>query len=199
VTGGGFHRRLRDASAPPAEPSSLAAGVKANFAVGGGVKNGAFWGHLEYVDHSMSPPMQVHGTSVTGYFLGPDTATDRVITGTAQINGTDGFTYMVEVSDIAEPGRGVDKFSIELSNGYKGRIHVQRRSHRGGNIQLHPHKPVQHAASGDYLPVSRSLAPSTHGTSFARSTEAGRTPQCNVYGWSTPSRPETPEGSNKEW
>src|SRR5213594_4989480 len=47
-------------------------GAMANFGVGGGVKNGAFWGHLEYNDHSTSPPMQVHGTGVTGYFFGTD-------------------------------------------------------------------------------------------------------------------------------
>jgi len=140
VTGGGFIVGSGTPLPPPAEPSSLGTGVKANFAVGGGVKNGAFWGHLEYVDHSTSPPMQVHGTSVTGYFLGPDTATDRVITGTAQINGTD-VTYMVEVSDIAEPGRGVDKFSIELSNGYKAGFTYNDGPIAGGNIQLHPHNP----------------------------------------------------------
>src|SRR3989442_15400515 len=94
-------------------------GSKANFGVGGGVKNGAFWGHLEYNDHSTSPPMRVHGTGVTGYFFGIDASkpNDRVITGTAQINGVDGFTYMVEVKKKAEPGRGVDEFSINRSNG----------------------------------------------------------------------------------
>src|SRR3989442_14912845 len=104
VTGGGF---IVGSGSPT---SSLAAGVKANFGVGGGVKNGAFWGHLEYNDHSMSPPMQVHGTGVTGYFLGTDTSkpNDRVITGTARVNGVDGFTYMVEVNDVREPGRGID-------------------------------------------------------------------------------------------
>ena len=109
VTGGGFIV----GSGPP---SSLPAGAKANFGVGGGVKNGAFWGHLEYNDHSTNPPMQVHGTSVTSYLFGTN-AYDRVIMGTARINGMDGFTYTVEVTDNAEPGRGIDKFSITLSNG----------------------------------------------------------------------------------
>jgi len=139
VTGGGFIVGT-GTTLPNEEPSSLVPGAKANFAVGGGVKNGAFWGHLEYVDHSTSPPMRVHGTSVTGYFLGPDTATDRVITGTAQINGTD-VTYMVLVSDIAEPGRGVDKFSIELSNGYVAGFTYGDGPIAGGNIQLHPRNP----------------------------------------------------------
>ena len=134
VTGGGF---IVGSGSPT---SSLAAGAKANFAIGGGVKNGAFWGHLEYVDHSMSPPMQVHGTSVTGYAFGTDPTTDRVIAGTARINGVDGFTYLVEVSDSAEPGRGVDKFSIELSNlsnEYEAGFNYGDGPIAGGNIQLH--------------------------------------------------------------
>ena len=134
VTGGGFIVGSGSTTPPT---SSLAEGARANFGVGGGVKNGAFWGHLEYNDHSTSPPMQVHGTSVTGYFLGTDPTTDRVITGTARINGVDGFTYMVEVSDIAEPGRGVDRFSIELSNGYVAGFNYGDGPIAGGNIQLH--------------------------------------------------------------
>src|SRR5207253_2208788 len=70
VTGGGFIVGT-GTPLPNEEPSSLATGAKANFAVAGGVKNGAFWGHLEYGDHSMSPPMQAHGTSATGYAFGP--------------------------------------------------------------------------------------------------------------------------------
>ena len=136
VTGGGF---IVGSGSPE---SSLAAGAKANFAVGGGVKNGAFWGHLEYNDHSTSPPMRVHGTGVTGYFLGTDTSkpNDRVITGTAEINGVGGFTYMVEVNDNAEPGRGVDEFSIDLSNGYEAGFDSPYNDGpiAGGNIQLHP-------------------------------------------------------------
>ena len=146
VTGGGF--------IVGSGTSSLAFGVKANFAVGGGVKNGAFWGHLEYNDHSTSPPMRVHGTGVTGYFLGTDTSkpNDRVITGTAQINGVDGFTYMVEVNDKAEPGRGVDEFSIDLSNGagfdYEAGFNYSDGPIAGGNIQLHPGNPSSTPPSG---------------------------------------------------
>jgi len=140
VTGGGFIVGT-GTPLPNEEPSSLVPGAKANFAVGGGVKNGAFWGHLEYVDHSTSPPMQVHGTSVTAYEFGTDPTTDRSIMGTATINGVDGFIYMVEVSDIAEPGRGVDKFSIGLSNGYVAGFTYGDGPIAGGNIQLHPRNP----------------------------------------------------------
>ena len=120
VTGGGF---IVGAGA-----SSLAFGASANFGVGGGVKNGAFWGHLE-----------------TGYLLGTNNpSTDRVITGTARINGVDGFTYMVEVTDNGEPGRGTDKFSITLSNGgefYEAGSNYGDGPIAGGNIQLHKANP----------------------------------------------------------
>src|SRR5262245_2198538 len=69
VTGGGY---IVGATIEPQPLLTLADGAKGNFGVGGGVRNGAFWGHLEYNDHSTSPPFQVHGTSVTGYFVGTD-------------------------------------------------------------------------------------------------------------------------------
>ena len=137
VTGGGF---IVGSGSPE---SSLAAGAKANFAVGGGVKNGAFWGHLEYNDHSTSPPLRVHGTSVTGYAFGPNPDTDRIITGTAQVNGADGFTYAVQVTDGGEPGRGVDRFSIDVFDATAAEIYEAGFTYgdgpiAGGNIQLHP-------------------------------------------------------------
>ena len=131
VTGGGF---IVGAGA-----SSLAANANANFAVGGGVKHGAFWGHLQYNDHSTNPPMQVHGTSVTSYVFGTN-ANDRVIMGTARVNGMDGFTYTVEVTDNGEPGRGVDRFSIELGT-YEAGSNYDDGPIAGGNIQLHKPNP----------------------------------------------------------
>ncbi len=110
----------------------ITAGSKANFGVGGGLKNGSLWGHLEYIDHGTG--MKVHGTGVTGYSVtGP---TSRRIEGTAEINGQPGFTYKIDVADNGTPGRGVDTFSIQLSNGYSASNKLG-----GGNIQLH--KPCQ--------------------------------------------------------
>jgi hypothetical protein len=103
-------------------------GARANFGVAGGIKNGALWGHLTYIDHGPDGP-KVKGTGVTGYTVtGP---TMRRIEGTAEVNGQGGFTYVVEVADNGEPGRN-DTFSINLSNGYSA-----SGSLRGGNIQLH--------------------------------------------------------------
>jgi len=103
-------------------------GAKGNFGVGGGIKNGGFWGHLEYIDHGPSGP-KVHGTGVTGYTV--ITATTRRIDGTAEVNGRPGFTYTVMVSDNGEPGTN-DTFSIQLSNGYSAGGILG-----GGNIEIH--------------------------------------------------------------
>src|SRR5438552_1021662 len=91
-------------------------GARANFAVAGGMKNGAFWGHLSYIDHGAGGP-KVKGTGVTAY-TAPDPAnpTLRHIEGTADIDGSPG-TYAVDVADNGEPGRS-DTFTIRLSTGH---------------------------------------------------------------------------------
>lgn len=111
VTGGGW-------ISPPAP--------KANFAVAGGLKNGALWGHLLYIDHGTG--MKVKGTGVTAYVIGAGTA--RHIEGTCEINGVAG-TYSVDVADNGEPGRNLDTFSIKLPN------YTASGLLAGGNIQLH--------------------------------------------------------------
>jgi hypothetical protein len=103
-------------------------GAKGNFGVAGGIKHGAWWGHLTYIDHGPSGP-RVKGTGVTAYLV--VNATTRHIEGNAQVNGTDGFTYKVDVVDNGEPGRD-DVLTIRLSNGYSGSGTLA-----GGNIQLH--------------------------------------------------------------
>ncbi len=104
------------------------AGARGNFGVAGGIKQGALWGHLTYIDHGPSGP-KVKGTGVTAYeVLDPKS---RRISGTAEINGQAGFTYEVDVTDEAEPGRA-DRFTLRLSNGY-----VASGNLAGGNIQLH--------------------------------------------------------------
>src|SRR5712691_5113329 len=47
------------------------AGAKLNFGAHGGCKNGAFWGHMNAVDHSTNPPGHVTSTSITGYLMDP--------------------------------------------------------------------------------------------------------------------------------
>jgi len=96
------------------------------FAVAGGIRDG-FWGHLQYIDHSTG--MKVKGTGVTAYAV--TGTTSRHISGTAEVNGSPGFTYDVDVADNGEPGRA-DTFRITLSNGY-----TAGGTLGGGNIQLH--------------------------------------------------------------
>jgi hypothetical protein len=120
VTGGG-------SIASPSDPDA-----KANFAVAGGFKNGAFWGHLMYIDHGRNGP-RVKGTGVTAYSV-IDKTTTRDIHGTAEIDGQPG-NYEADVSDNGEPGRN-DVFVLTLSNGYSAGGTLA-----GGNIQLH--KPCQ--------------------------------------------------------
>jgi len=73
---------------------------RGTFGVAGGIKNGAFWGHLTYIDHGTG--MKVRGTAVTAYTVIDQTT--RRIDGTAEINGVQG-TYSVVVRDVGEPGR----------------------------------------------------------------------------------------------
>jgi hypothetical protein len=105
---------------------------KGTFGVGGGLKNGQLWGHLEYHDHGSG--LNVHGTGVTAYGIIPGTNI-REIQGTAEINGQGGYTYIVDVADNGEPGRN-DVFQITLSNGY-GAGSTLMGDLGGGNIQLH--------------------------------------------------------------
>jgi len=105
-------------------------GARANFAVAGGLKNGALWGHLTFIDHGSG--LKVKGTGVTKY-VKVDEVT-RHIEGTADINGSPG-TYEVDVADNGEPGRN-DTFKIGLSNGY-----AASGTLAGGNIQLHGESP----------------------------------------------------------
>jgi hypothetical protein len=105
-------------------------GARGNFGVAGGIRNKGLWGHLNYIDHGNG--MHVKATGITGYTV--VNTTTRRITGTAEINGQSGHTFVVIVSDNGEPGVN-DTFSINLSNGYAAAGMLG-----GGNIQLHKPK-----------------------------------------------------------
>jgi hypothetical protein len=106
-------------------------GAKANFGVAGGIKQGAMWGHLTYVDHGPNGP-HVKGTGVTAYTVA--SATSRHIEGTAEVNGQGGFTYQVDVTDNGEPGTN-DSFAIRVSG--PGYSYSAGGTLGGGNIKLH--------------------------------------------------------------
>ena len=75
-------------------------GVKANFGVHGGIKNGQLWGGLNYLDHKTR--MHVKSQAVTGYTHLD--AVGRQINFNVTIDGQPG-TAVVKVWDNGEPGR----------------------------------------------------------------------------------------------
>jgi len=108
-------------------------GAKANFGVAGGIKNGALWGHLNYIDHGSG--MHVKQTAVTGYAVDPSDSDCRIIDYNVTIDGQPG-TARVRACDKGEPGRN-DIFQIQLSNGYFAGGDLGGSHPGGGNIQLH--------------------------------------------------------------
>lgn len=103
-------------------------GARVNVAIAGGIKNGAFWGHLNAIDRG-SPRVHIKGTGVTGYVV--TSATCRKISGNAEYNGAP-VTYVADVCDNGEPGTQ-DTIKLVLSNGYK----AEGNPIQGGNYQLH--------------------------------------------------------------
>jgi hypothetical protein len=96
VTAGGFIINPTDA------------GGKGTFGVGGGCKNGSFWGHLEYLDHVLGK--RIHWTSITGYQKTPDNA--RLVCGIGITPSDNNVTFVVRVKDAGEPG-AYDEFDIQ--------------------------------------------------------------------------------------
>ena len=119
-------------------------GARANFGSHGGCKNGAFWGHVNYVDHggfNGESPYHVRSTEITGYLFDPDFPNARDICGWATTNAGETVRFRVRMEDNGEPGVN-DRYGIRLSNGY----HVTTRQLAnggpgGGNIQLHKPNP----------------------------------------------------------
>jgi YD repeat-containing protein len=99
-----------------------------NFGVAGGVKNGAFWGHLEYHDKAID--LKVEDRTITGYYM-TDAAT-RVIEGLARTNKYGDRNFRVTVSDYGKRDNE-DYFKIEiLGAGYVAQGYVRK-----GEIKLH--------------------------------------------------------------
>ena len=140
VTGGGFI--VRDS------------GDNANFGVAGSCKDEFSWGHLEYVDHSYTPPLNVHWTSITAYLgpgcgqTDPSDPTTRCICGTATSNMFGDVEFGVVLHDVDEPGVN-DVFKIRLIKPDGSVWTTEGDSDNtlggsgpgGGNIQLHEPDP----------------------------------------------------------
>lgn len=115
------------------------AGRKANFGVHGGCKNGDFWGHLNFVDHSSG--YHVNSVEVTAYIapFGVDQPV-RDVCGIASTNNPNDPEYVyfrARLMDNGEPG-GLDQFGLKLDNGYAVTVRELGTARPGaGNVQLH--------------------------------------------------------------
>jgi hypothetical protein len=119
-----------------------ATGRKANFGVHGGCKNGAFWGHLNFVDHASG--YHVNSLEVTAY-LAPEGVTSPVrdVCGIAQSNNPadpDEFYFRARLIDNGEPGGPLlDQFALKLGvpSAYQVPLLHLGSARPGGNVQLH--------------------------------------------------------------
>ena len=121
-------------------------GDKLNFGAHGGCKNGAFWGHVNALDHSTNPPGHLKSTRITGYLMDPAYPNARDICGEGEVsyNGSNfPVRFRVRMEDNGEPG-GLDRFGVRLSNGYvqsTRELGPAGPTGGGGNIQLHKPNP----------------------------------------------------------
>jgi hypothetical protein len=121
-------------------------GAKVNFGAHGGCKNGAFWGHVNVLDHSSSPTGHFKSTRITGYLMDPEFPNARDICGEGQVsfNGSRfDVRFRVRMEDNGEPG-GLDRFGVHLSHGYRlttRELGPPGPTGGGGNIQLHKPNP----------------------------------------------------------
>lgn len=116
-------------------------GRKANFGAHGGCKNGEFWGHVNFVDHTTG--YHVNSVQITGFLTPFPGSTTREICGLATTNGPEPQPVMfrVRLTDNGEPGTA-DEFGISLSTGYTVTSRMLNAGQRGGgDVQLHGSNP----------------------------------------------------------
>jgi len=122
VTGGGWI---------PGEPPGP--GDKRTFGFNAHSEGDSTWGQLQFNDHATK--MKVHTTSVDTLAIYGDTVAD--FAGECRVDGVSGYTFYCEVEDRGEPGRGVDKFSIEVYDSTGSPYYSAGDILAGGNIQIH--------------------------------------------------------------
>jgi lysophospholipase L1-like esterase len=107
--------------------TGTATGGKGTFSLAAGTTNNTPWGSLTYKDHGDGFSLQ--STRITSYAPG-NTPNSRHIEGMAQVNGMDGYTFCVDVTDNGDPGKN-DVFDVSVSDGYQAGGTLG-----GGNLQL---------------------------------------------------------------
>jgi hypothetical protein len=118
-------------------------GAKVNFGAHGGCKLGAFWGHVNALDHSTNPPGHLRSTRITGYLMDPAFPNARDICGEGVVNNIQPVRFRVRMEDNGEPG-GLDRFGVRLNTGYHlstRELGPPGRKGGGGNIKLHKENP----------------------------------------------------------
>jgi hypothetical protein len=95
-------------------------------------QNGDPSGNENYQDHGPAQPMHVKSIEITAITCNPE-RTRASIFGRATIDGTGSHVFRIDVQDLAEPGKGVDTYRIQLDTGYDSGEHTLR----GGNVQIH--------------------------------------------------------------
>ncbi len=115
-------------------------GAMANFGAHGGCKKGAFWGHVNYVDHNND--YHVDSTQITGYLTPFPGSNIRDICGIATTNQDEPpVHFRLRLIDNGEPG-SADEFGIRLSNGYSVTTRLLSAGWPGGgDVQLHDPNP----------------------------------------------------------
>lgn len=92
-----------------------------------------FKGQLEYQDKAMN--INLHSLTMTGLAVSTD-GTHSVFKGTAQVNGTSGYTFKVTADDHGEPGTS-DFFRIVIKDNTNSVIYQSEGLLAKGNIQIH--------------------------------------------------------------
>jgi hypothetical protein len=112
----------------------------ANFGAHGGCKKGAFWGHVNFIDHGIG--LHVDSTQITGYLTPEPFSNIRDICGEARTNMPEPqpVRFRVRLIDNADPTK--DQFGIRLSNGYVVPTSpLGGGGPGGGRVQLHEANP----------------------------------------------------------
>jgi hypothetical protein len=118
-------------------------GAKVNFGAHAGCKNGAFFGHVNVLEHSTNPPMHLRSTRITAYLMDPSSPNAREICGEGVFRDASGnnsnVKFVVIMEDNGEPG-GDDRFGVTVIG--VGSVSLRELgppgpTGGGGNIQLH--------------------------------------------------------------
>jgi hypothetical protein len=118
-------------------------GARVNFGIVGGCKHEGFYGHVNVVDHSITPSAHLNGR-VTAYF-DPLVGTPgyRDLCGIGRLRDGSEVRFRIRTKDNGEPG-GLDRFGIKVTSGGTlvyllsvRELGPPGETGGGGNIQLH--------------------------------------------------------------